>query len=239
MSRRWAVGLLAAGLVLTLVAPVGSAAGVVEQLVRPDGASLMITARNQLQTQAIEGFYHLMMVYTPDFGRPVTVLGGPTTVIAVSGDKVVNKAKVGPGQVGLAIPQDGYLVVGVGRGSIFLDALNVGDPVKIIEKPAVTPDPLPTMVVAENGETYAITGWNQGRGTNEMVVYTSDWGNYTYTNYWGAEALIQDGKVVYVRAIKEETPLEIPEGGIVVSGHDAAGSWIEANLQVGTAVSFQ
>ncbi|MBE3576941.1 MAG: hypothetical protein IMX00_04550 [Limnochordales bacterium] len=220
--------------------PASHAAGSIEQLVRADGKSLIITARNQLQVQGIEGYYHLMMVYTPDFTQPITVLGSPTTVIAVSGGKVIATEKVpSGGQVKLPIPADGYLVVGIGRGSVFLDAVKVGDEVRIIERDSVTPDPQPTMVVAENGESYPITAWNTGRGPNELIVYTPDWGNNTYTNFWGAEALVQNGEVIYVRQLREDPALDIPDDGLVISGHDAAGYWILANLVPGTKVSFE
>ena len=231
---------LVLGFVVAGVAPASRAAGSVEQLVRADGKTLIITARNQLQAQAIEGYYHLMLVYTPDFNRPINVLGSPTTVIAVSGGKVIANQKVpSGGNVSLAIPADGFLVVGIGRGSVFLDAVKVGDEVKIIEKDAVTPDPQPTMVLAENGESYPITAWNTGRGPGELIVYTPDWGNSTYTNFWGAEALVQNGEVIYVRQIKEDPALDIPDDGLVISGHDAAGYWILANLLPGTKVSFE
>lgn len=239
-GRAWVVAVLTLALAVVALGSLAQAAGIVEQVRRPDGKTLMITGRNQLQAEAIQAYYHLMIVYTPDFGQPVTVLGGPTTVVAVSGGVVsAIKTDVPPGQVPLAIPANGYLIVGIGKGWEFLKALKVGDKVEIIEKEAVTPDPLPTTVVAETGEVIPITNWNTGRGPNELIVYTPDWGNCTYTNIWGAEALVQNGEVVYVRQIKENPPLDIPEGAIVISGHDQAGFWIIANLIPGSKVSLE
>lgn len=70
------------------------------------------------------------------------------------------------------------------------------------------------------------------RGANQLVVYTRCYGDKTGTNEFGAEAIVKDNIVV---ALSGADSL-IPEGGVVVSGHGNAKTWINKNLIIGTKV---
>ena len=71
-----------------------------------------------------------------------------------------------------------------------------------------------------------------GRGPNQFVIYTSAFGDRTNTNEFGTEALIQNGIVTILSGANSF----IPEGGVVISGHGSAKTWITKNIAVGTKV---
>lgn len=75
-------------------------------------------------------------------------------------------------------------------------------------------------------------GFPGGRGANQLVIYTSDYGERTNTNEFGAEA------VVIGNIVTELTGADsvIPKDGIVISGHGQAKKWINSSLAVGTKV---
>ncbi|GEM_PF-492562 len=70
------------------------------------------------------------------------------------------------------------------------------------------------------------------RGANQLVVYTPAYGSKTGTNEFGAEAIVKDNTVV---ALSGADSL-IPQGGVVISGHGSAKTWINKNLIVGTKI---
>mgnify|MGYP002623130261 CR=1 FL=1 len=70
------------------------------------------------------------------------------------------------------------------------------------------------------------------RGANQLVIYTSAYGTKTNTNEFGAEAIVKDNTVV---ALSGADSL-IPNGGIVISGHGSAKTWINKNIIVGTKI---
>ncbi|ACZ31135.1 protein of unknown function DUF187 [Xylanimonas cellulosilytica DSM 15894] len=58
--------------------------------------------------------------------------------------------------------------------------------------PASAQDPVDrTTVVAADGTTWAIDAVNAGRGVGQLVQYTPDYGFTTFTNQWGAEAVLE------------------------------------------------
>ncbi|TCT21748.1 glycosyl hydrolase family 10 [Melghiribacillus thermohalophilus] len=92
---------------------------------------------------------------------------------------------------------------------------------------------------AENGSLYEITGINKTRGVNELVLYTPSQYDKTPTNQWGAEVQIIDGEVVkIVDRINGAPPLDIPENGMVLSGHGEAREWILSNLKPGQTIDL-
>jgi uncharacterized lipoprotein YddW (UPF0748 family) len=93
-----------------------------------------------------------------------------------------------------------------------------------IERPAVT-----VKVDKTNPGDREFPG---GRGTNQLVVYTPEFGPRTGTNAYGIEAVVRDGMVV--RCDGNDSP--IPSSGFVVSGHGKALEWIVANLSEGAEV---
>ena len=60
------------------------------------------------------------------------------------------------------------------------------------------------------------------RGTNQLVVYTPEYGRRTNTNEFGTEALIINGIVTQLSGANTL----IPANGIVISGHGQAKQWI-------------
>ncbi len=84
------------------------------------------------------------------------------------------------------------------------------------------------------------TAWNNksgagfpgGRGANQLIIYTSDYGTRTNTNEFGAEA------VVVGNTVEEITGADsyIPKDGVVISGHGRAKNWINSALSVGTKI---
>ena len=72
------------------------------------------------------------------------------------------------------------------------------------------------------------------RGTNQLVIYTRDFGRTTQTNEFGKEAVVVDGIVVRLSGANSL----IPRDGYVVSGHGSAKKWISDNLKIGTKVDL-
>lgn len=91
--------------------------------------------------------------------------------------------------------------------------------------------------------TATVNTYNSSRGTGELAVFTSEYGNTTGTNYWGAEAIVGADNIVTEIAMGNS---EIPVGGFVVSGHDDDSTadgprmkmWIYENIQAGDYVYF-
>ena len=71
-----------------------------------------------------------------------------------------------------------------------------------------------------------------GRGSNQLVIYTSAFGDRTNTNEYGTEAIVQDNIVTMISGANSF----IPQDGIVISGHGTAKAWINKNITVGTKV---
>ena len=70
------------------------------------------------------------------------------------------------------------------------------------------------------------------RGTNQLVIYTPQFGRRTNTNEFGTEALVVDGVVTQLSGANTI----IPANGIVISGHGAAKQWINENILVGSKI---
>lgn len=71
-----------------------------------------------------------------------------------------------------------------------------------------------------------------GRGANQLVVYTQKNGLRTGTNEFGAEAIVVDNTVVQISGADSI----IPKGGLVISGHGRAKTWMNENLTVGSKI---
>lgn len=71
-----------------------------------------------------------------------------------------------------------------------------------------------------------------GRGTNKLVIYTSDYGEHTGTNEFGTEAIVEDNIVTSLSGADSA----IPKDGIVISGHGTAKNWIKQNISVGSKI---
>lgn len=73
-------------------------------------------------------------------------------------------------------------------------------------------------VVDINGQKVYLSGVNCPRGTNNTILYNSLFGNYTGTNEFGKEYVVQNGKVI---AINQANSF-IPTGAQVISVHGTA-----------------
>lgn len=73
-----------------------------------------------------------------------------------------------------------------------------------------------------------------GRGINQLIVYTPDYGLKTNTNEYGKEAIIVGNRVVAMSAMDSI----IPSDGIVISGHGKAKEWIEKNVILGSRIDI-
>ena len=94
-------------------------------------------------------------------------------------------------------------------------------------------------VKAPDGSTYDLAGVNTERGTNQLVLYTPEKYKVSPANQWGAEAQVVNGVVTQVvDRVHGEPPLEIPENGVVLSGHGEAREWILAHLKAGDTVDM-
>lgn len=71
-----------------------------------------------------------------------------------------------------------------------------------------------------------------GRGTNQLVIYTPNYGIHTGTNEFGTEAVIEGNTVTKISGADSTIPIN----GLVVSGHGNAKNWITQNITVGSKV---
>ena len=87
-------------------------------------------------------------------------------------------------------------------------------------------DPTPT-----NNEKGSI--FPGGRGANQLVIYTSKFGDRTNTNEFGTEAIINGNIVTIISGANSLIP---QENGIVISGHGSAKKWMKDNIDIGTKI---
>lgn len=73
-----------------------------------------------------------------------------------------------------------------------------------------------------------------GRGINEFIVYTSEYGLKTNTNEYGKEAIVVNNQVVAMSSMDSI----IPPNGFVISGHGKAKEWIEKNVILGSRIDI-
>lgn len=74
-----------------------------------------------------------------------------------------------------------------------------------------------------------------GRGADEMILYTPDYGAATGTNEWGIEAVVEKGIVRLVGGNNSN----IPADGYVISGHGRAADWLVKRLFPGVEVAIE
>lgn len=79
-----------------------------------------------------------------------------------------------------------------------------------------------------------VEGFNMpgARGTNQLIIYTSNSGESTKTNEYGYEAIVVGNTVVDLSGANSP----IPENGFVISGHGKAKNWINNAINIGTKV---
>ena len=94
---------------------------------------------------------------------------------------------------------------------------------------------IPFSALAEE-QNYFATGYNRGRGENDLIVYTPAFGSSTNTNVYGREAVVDENGKIISNLIKGNS--QIPEGGFVISGHGTMSDWVFSNCEVGKYCSF-
>lgn len=99
------------------------------------------------------------------------------------------------------------------------------------------------LVWFENGKTCisknihrSVDVINGIRATNYLAVYNE--GSYATTNKWGHEVAIDRNGKAITNPIYGVGGMAIPAGGFVLSGHNEAGKWINANIKKGKTVTF-
>ena len=99
-----------------------------------------------------------------------------------------------------------------------------------------------TVILDGNGGTlcpYATctaTGKNAIRVTNSLIIYEGK--ESTGTNIYGTEVIVDsNGTVTEIRPYGYGNA-PIPEGGFVLSGHDAGADWLKSNIAVGDTVTL-
>ncbi|NGP43496.1 hypothetical protein G4V62_00390 [Bacillaceae bacterium SIJ1] len=80
-----------------------------------------------------------------------------------------------------------------------------------------------------------LDGINRERGSAELIMYTSDYGETTQTNEWGFEVTVVDGKVTALGGNNSS----IPDDGYVLSVHSAGdGDWLAKQSLIGSKVNI-
>ena len=74
-----------------------------------------------------------------------------------------------------------------------------------------------------------------GRGSNQLILYTSEYGPRTNTNEFGAEAIIEGNTVVELSGADSFIPAK---SGAVISGHGTAKNWLNSNISIGTKIYY-
>ena len=70
------------------------------------------------------------------------------------------------------------------------------------------------------------------RGANQLIIYSSAFGERTNTNEFGTEAIVEGNTVTSLSGADSL----IPANGLVISGHGSAKKWINENIIVGSKI---
>ena len=79
---------------------------------------------------------------------------------------------------------------------------------------------------------WAGSGYPGMRGANQLIIYTPVHGISTNTNEYGAEAVVEENTVTSLSGADSL----IPNGGVVISAHGRAKTWLNQNIHVGTKI---
>lgn len=201
-----------------------------KQLVGPDGIYMMLTHYNRnITLKSMVGAEQELAVYTPEFKEPIKIFStGFVTIFVVEDDTIKEITTKVPD-----IPENGYLVVGHARASIgFMSQFQVGDKVSIRDyKPQISGNKYPKYVIMPDGSEVEITGWNRGRGANDVVIFNADYADKTYSNEWGFEFAVEYDEVIEIRPMAKKEFLPIPQDGFVVSTHGDKNALVSMVLE--------
>ena len=98
------------------------------------------------------------------------------------------------------------------------------------------PDDYVGTVKLPNGMLVAVSGINQERTEDSLILYNHFNGDSTGTNDFGAEYVLVKGKIVKINKDKGNTP--IPDEGVVLSVHGKARAAFDG-LKIGDAVELK
>jgi len=83
-----------------------------------------------------------------------------------------------------------------------------------------------------NGVRYKITGINQGRGENDLIMYTPIWGEYTETNRRGIELVVVESRVREINVSNSK----IPADGYVLSASGPGVETLAESVEIGSRI---
>ena len=92
-------------------------------------------------------------------------------------------------------------------------------------------------VVASTKARRRVDGVNRPRLDNELVVFTPEFNRTTLTGPDGIEAVVEKGRVRFVRDGAGDT--EIPRDGWAVSAQGAAAGWVRTNVRRGARLEMK
>lgn len=81
-------------------------------------------------------------------------------------------------------------------------------------------------------ETSANSYYPGLRGSNQLIIYTPNYGQRTGTNEFGTEAIVNGNTVIQLNGADSI----IPQDGFVISGHGKAKKWINENATIGSKI---
>lgn len=90
-------------------------------------------------------------------------------------------------------------------------------------------------IVTADGLNPVSSDFPGGRGADQLIIYTPDFGDSTGTNKYGIEAIVANGFVVTVGGNNSR----IPADGFVLSGHGKMSRWISDHLHPGLRVRLE
>ena len=185
------------------------------------------------QTRALDGVNvyraaNFLVEYTPAFGSSTGTNQWGFEAAVVNGKVTAVQNGVG----NMAIPSNGFVLSGNGDARSWLQAnATVGTSVALSSSPPPT-----SKWVTINGASIAISGTNQARLANQLILYTPAFGSSTGTNQWGFEAAVVNGVVSSVQ--DGVGNMAIPSNGYVLSGHGTAAQWLRTRAPVGSTVTL-
>ncbi|MCQ6562895.1 glycoside hydrolase family 10 protein [Paenibacillus mendelii] len=186
---------------------------------------LIIEGKDPIQVDLIdqERTPNSLAVYTRNYGSATKPYHADDTAeyIVVNGVIAVIAADRPTGGSGTNIPLNGYVISASGTAKDLLTGVKLGQSVQAesMEIPVY-----PNKYFKVSGVVVGITGTNKQRLSEEVILFTPEYGESTIQNPWGMELTVVDGKVtrfVSIHAdesgnfVDNDSP--IPDNGYVLS----------------------
>lgn len=171
-----------------------------------------------------------VVILSPRFGFTTTKRTGATE-ITIQNNVVTDVNMTGNSP----IPLDGYVVSILGTNTDFA----VGDTVD------VAGGTVPTATMAaynQNGVRFVIDKKNVTRSAPMIVIYTDSFGEFTGTNQWGIEVVVDEtGIITYKRGlgVGDQKGIEIPKRGYVLSGYNPGYREVVDKFNVGDQITLE